>query len=90
MLGASGVYIVGGHDVGTGRRKPMGEIDYLSREEIERREAVVIRCKWSESCRGAFGGMATASRKSWTYKGWSALVNNRTIGRICNMLKSRS
>lgn len=33
MLGASGVDIVGGHDIGSGRRKPKGEVDRLLRDD---------------------------------------------------------
>lgn len=69
VLRASGVDIVGGHDlsglVGGSRRARLT----ISREEHERRKPVLKRCKWPESCGSAFDGIVIASRKSWTYKG---------------------
>ena len=62
------------------------EIDGLFRED----ETTSCDVDDTEVDCGLVKSMSDATVSTLTYKGWSALVNNRTIGRISNMLKSRS
>ena len=90
-MGASGVDIVGRHALSeAGRRKPKGEVDRFLRDDETTSCDVDEAEIGDELVKSTMDATARILRGRWTYKGWSALVNNRTIGWICNMLKSRS